>query len=316
MNLVGFDQSHVESARLIVMENYYEEREAVPCLPEIDLIPELEYFAENGLGVAAMEDDRLIGFLCCYEPWENAFDSTAKGTFSPLHAHGTIKENRPMIYKRMYQYAAEKLVKQKVTYHGITLYAHDTEALDTFFTYGFGLRCIDAIRPMSTVDCKPCEGIRFGELAKDDVCQARELRKLLSEHLGTSPCFMYSTEEEFLSWLNHAEGRDSRLFAAKDGEKTVAFIEVTSDGENFATGSESMRNICGAYCLPEYRGKDICQNLLNEAICKLAAEGYTRLGVDFESFNPTAYGFWMKSFTAYTKSVVRRIDEGVLRAYE
>ena len=316
MKLVDFNQSHVESARLIVMENYCEEQKAVPCLPEIDMVPELEYFAENGLGVAALEEDRLLGFLCWYKPWENAFDSTAKGTFSPLHAHGTIKENRSMIYKRMYQYAAEKWVKQMVTYHGITLYAHDAEALDTFFTYGFGMRCMDAIRPMTVVDCKTCEGIRFGELAKDEVSQVRELRKQLSEHLGASPCFMYATEEEFLSWLKRAEGRDSRLFVAKDGEKTVAFIEVTSDGENFATGSETMRNICGAYCLPEYRGKDICQNLLNDVIRKLAAEGYTRLGVDFESFNPTAYGFWMKSFTAYTKSVVRRIDEGALRGYE
>jgi hypothetical protein len=36
---------------------------------------------------------------------------------------------------------------------------------------------------------------------------------------------------------------------------------------------------------------------------------YTRLGVDFESLNPTAYGFWLKYFDAYTHSVVRRIDE-------
>ncbi len=40
-----------------------------------------------------------------------------------------------------------------------------------------------------------------------------------------------------------------------------------------------------------------------------AAEGFLRMGVDFESFNPTAYGFWLKHFTAYTYSVVRRVDE-------
>ncbi len=74
-----------------------------------------------------------------------------------------------------------------------------------------------------------------------------------------------------------------------------------------------MRNICGAYCLPEYRGKDIYQNLLNYTIRKLQEEGYKLLGVDFESFNPTAYGFRLKYFTAYTKSVVRRIDECALR---
>lgn len=80
----------------------------------------------------------------------------AKGTFSPIHAHGAIKENRPMIYKRMYQYAAEKWLKHKITYHAIAQYAHDTEALEAFFTYGFGLRCMDAIRPMEEISLQTC----------------------------------------------------------------------------------------------------------------------------------------------------------------
>jgi GNAT superfamily N-acetyltransferase len=87
---------------------------------------------------------------------------------------------------------------------------------------------------------------------------------------------------------------------------------VSDDGENFVThhsmNGYKMKNICGAYCLPDYRGKCIFQNLLNFVISILKDEGYTRLGVDFESYNPTAYGFWLKYFTAYTNSVVRRID--------
>ena len=316
MKIVDFNMNHVASAVLLAKENYEEEREYVSYLPKIESTPDLEYFARNGLGVAALEDDCLVGFLCCYEPWDNAFDSTAKGTFSPIHAHGAIKENRQMIYKRMYQYAAEKWVKHKITYHGIAQYAHDTESLDAFFTYGFGLRCMDAIRPMREIDCKSCEGISFDELTKENVSQIRELRKLQSEHMGYSPCFMYSTEQEVRTWIERAETRDSRLFVAKEDDKLIAFIEVTDDGENFATEDETMRNICGAYCLPEYRGRDIAPNLLNYAIGKLAGEGYKLLGVDFESFNPTAYGFWLKRFTAYTKSVVRRIDECALRIYE
>lgn len=46
-----------------------------------------------------------------------------------------------------------------------------------------------------------------------------------------------------------------------------------------------------------------------QQLMEYAAKGYTRLGVDFESLNPTAYGFWLKYFDAYTHSVVRRIDE-------
>lgn len=313
MKIVDFNMNHVASAVLLAKENYEEEREYVSYLPKIESTPDLEYFARNGLGVAALEDNCLVGFLCCYEPWDNAFDSTEKGTFSPIHAHGAIKENRQMIYKRMYQYAAEKWVKHKISYHGIALYAHDAESLDAFFTYGFGLRCMDAIRPMCEIECRSQDGLMFEELTKAEVSRIRELRKLQSDHMGYSPCFMYSSEEEFQAWLARAEERDSRLFIAKDGDKPVAFVEITSAGENFVTENNTMRNICGAYCLPEYRGKDIYQNLLNYTIRKLQGEGYKLLGVDFESFNPTAYGFWLKYFTAYTKSVVRRIDECALR---
>lgn len=312
MIIIDFEKKHVESAKRIAAANYYEEREYVPILPCIDTLPDLGCFASNGLGVAAFDDDRLIGFLCCYEPWDNAFDSKAKGTFSPIHAHGSIKENRRLIYQKMYQVAAEKWVKNNISYHAIGHYAHDSESLSAFFTYGFGLRCIDAIRLMEEFECQPYDGVYFEELAKSDISRVREMRQMESEHMGNSPCFMYSSLEDFKSWLARAEERNSRLFVAKAYEKLIAFVEVKSNAENFVTEVDNICNICGAFCLPEYRGKNIYQNLLNFTIRKLKAEGYKLLGVDFESFNPTAYGFWLKYFTAYTNSVVRRIDECAL----
>lgn len=42
------------------------------------------------------------------------------------------------------------------------------------------------------------------------------------------------------------------------------------------------------------------------------AEGYLLLGVDCESFNPTARGFWLKYFTPYTYGLVRRIDDNAI----
>lgn len=313
MIIIDFEQKHVEGAKLIAQANYKEEREQLSILPSIDILPGLEYFAGNGFGVAAVEDNRLIGFLCCYEPRDNAFGSMAKGVYSPVHAHGAIKENRRVIYQKMYQAAAEKWVKCNITYHTITHYAHDSEAINAFCKYGFGLRCIDAIRPMEVFECQMTEEISFVELSKAEVIKVRKLRQLLSQHLGNSPCFMHTSKEELEHWLVRAEERDSRLFVANSGNETIAYIEVMDEGENFVTEVSQMSNICGAFCLPEYRGKNIVQNLINYAITKLKEEGYQILGVDFESFNPTASGFWLKYFSEYTNSLVRRIDEGALQ---
>ncbi|MCL1998568.1 MAG: GNAT family N-acetyltransferase [Turicibacter sp.] len=313
--ILSFDKNHIERAEQLALMNYNSERAIVTALPQIQTFPcDLEDFADDGLSVVMLDGEKLLGFLCCYEPWDNAFDSAAKGTFTPTYAHGAVLENKDIIYKRLYQAAAEKWVNQGITYHAIALYAHDSQAINAFYTYGFGMRCIDAVRPLTTIECQPCEGIIFNELAKENVMVIREMRKSQAAHLGESPCFMRSSDEDIEKWLNRAEGRKSRIFIAMKADKPIAFIEITDDGETFASEADSMMNICGAYCLPEHRGKGIVQGLLNYAINVLKTEGYESLGVDFESFNPTANGFWLKYFTAYTNSVVRRIDECALRA--
>lgn len=309
INIIDFNREHIEEARELVIMNYCEERTTVISLPQVDVFPDLECFADNGLGVAMFIDDKMVGFLCCCEPWNNAFNSNAKGTFSPIHAHGAISENRDFIYKKLYQAAAEKWVKTKISYHAIALYAHDSQAINALFTYGFGLRCIDAIRPLANFEFTLSEDVTFKEITQANVSKVRNLRKLLKKHMVKSPCFMYFSDDDFDEWLKNAEMCNSRIFIAQRNDNPIAFIEITDDGETFVSESNNMMNICGAYCLPEYRGKGIMQGLLNNIISKLRADGYCSLGVDFESINPTANSFWLKHFTAYTNSVTRRIDE-------
>lgn len=38
------------------------------------------------------DGDEMFGFLCCYKPWDNAFNSMVKDTFTPIHAHGAITD--------------------------------------------------------------------------------------------------------------------------------------------------------------------------------------------------------------------------------
>lgn len=41
---------------------------------------------------------------------------------------------------------------------------------------------------------------------------------------------------------------------------------------------------------------------------QMAKEGYIYLGVDHESYNPTANRFWPKYFEEYTNSVTRKLE--------
>ena len=316
MNIVAFEKHHIEEAKAIAFANYQEERSVVGTLPEIKQMPELTWFAENGLGVAALEDGEMVGFLGCVGPFGNAFGSGVKGTFSPIHAHGALTKDRGRIYGKMYQMAAEKWVSKGILYHAIALYAHDVQANSAFFQYSFGLRCMDAIRSMSPIACPPLTGYTFRLLPKEDVCAVRQMRIQLSSHLGESPCFVYDSPQMVKDWIAKAETRDTQVFVAERDGVAVAFIEVGEDGENFITEIPGMKNICGAFCLPQYRGTGLFANLLSYTTEHLREEGVTRLGVDYESINAAASGAWGKYFTPYTHSVVRRIEENILARFQ
>ena len=312
MDILNFEKKHVKETTEIALANYYDERQFVKELPQVSDIPDLNDFAGNGLGVAAFENQKMIGFLCCYEPFDNAFRATdVRGIFSPMGANAAVSNNRSKIYAAMYQAAGAKWVKAGAVSHAICLYAHDEELQRQFFRYGFGLRCLDAIRPMELIDCEPCVDYDLAELSKVEFHSVYPLHLALYRHYCESPFFMNrkpETQEEFIV-SSRQERR--RYFVAKQSGRLCAFLKISDSGETFVATGNTYCHIRGAYCLPEHRGKGLYQNLLNFAIAALKREGYTRLGVNFESFNPTARRFWLKYFTAYTNSVVRRIDERI-----
>ncbi len=311
MNIINFTHAHISEAAALALSNYEEERRFVSSLPLVTAVPDLAPFADNGFGVAAFEGEKMVGFLGFYSPWDNVFTTYAKGTFSPIHGHGSVAENRENIYKRLYQAAADKLVTAGVSSHAIVLYAHEAMAQNAFFTYGFGLRCIDAVREMELIKCNICDvDYNFCELNKEDFALIYPLHLQSYEHFRASPIFMHRTPFDLHEFLEYCE--NGRYFGAFSNSQLCGYMFITNEAETFITKQKDYTNITGAYCLPEHRGKGVYQNLLNFTISTLKAEGYTRLGVDFESFNPTAYGFWLKYFTAYTHSVVRRIDEKIL----
>ena len=309
--------NHIEAAAMLALAEYFEEQNSVPILPPgeyFDLFCTMisEMIVHN-LGVAAFEDTELVGFFTCYKPWNNHFGTTM-GTFSPIHAHGAIKSNRKQIYSQLYQQAALKWVRAGILSHAVALYTHDAEAVDSFYWNGFGLRCVDAIRTVAPVTCDEFPDYTFGELPIEEIGQIVPLKNLLIEHLRSTPMFLpFFFCRDVHDVKQERERRQSRYFVVRDRDKTIAFIEIMASGENFVCDNSKMVNICGAYMLPEYRRTGVFTKLLAVLLDKIRLDGYTLCGVDFESFNPTARGFWLKHFNAYTYSVVRRIDERIYR---
>lgn len=319
MEIVNFTKELQEPAEKLAWEAYERERVQVPALPQLGM-PTLDPFVENGLGVAAVEGGKLVGFLAPVSPFDHAFGSTpVKGVFSPMGAHGAAGtmgaggEEREKIYGAMYQVASKKWVLAGAASHAVCLYAHDEALQRLWYRYGFGLRCMDAIRSTEWTDALPSCPYEVRMVSNGDFSALRPLRRLLKTHLGESPCFMVTPQGELEAFLSQQEQEEENvIFACYHHNAPIAFLELTDGGETFVAEAPEVKNICGAFCLPAYRGQGVMQSLLYHAMAVLKEAGIPLLGVDFESINPPAYGFWLKYFTPYTHGVVRRVDEDAL----
>lgn len=343
MIITDFTLEHIAPAGKLAFAAYEEERRAVSALPAADVIAGfnaaadvgfadtvaesfndravtafadisgLSALAGNGMGAAAFEAGELIGFLCGTAPFDQAFRSTdVKGVFSPMGCNAARPENRGAIYAAMYQYAARKWVRAGAVSHAVCLYEHDEAAKQQFFRYGFGQRCADSIRLLEEFACVPCGEYEFVELAPTDFTLVYPLEVLLNRHYCNSPFFMNRRMVTLEKFLEICEKTEERYFIARYRGEVCAFLSISGSGETFITEIPGYQHVSGAFCLEEHRGKGVYQNLLNFVIRTLKREGYEYLGVDYESINPTANGFWRKYFAAYTCGVVRRIDERIL----
>lgn len=313
-----FKESYIEECTTIALNEYYEECKEVVVLPRNDyrdlFYNLLSDMMKHELGTVALDNNEVVGFLTCYAPINNFF-GTVKGAFSPIYAHGTIKKNRKQIYSKLYQEVAKKWIQQGILSHAIALYAHNKEAIESFFLNGFGMRCVDAITSVNNTRIvnDDTSNINIAEISLDTIGGLLPLKNDLVLHMKQSPTFCQLKAYNLKEFEELSIKRKSRFFVASHKNKIVGYIEIQSSGENFTCDDSGTMNICGAYVKPEYRGIGISKSLLAFVIDKLRKENYKCCGVDFESINPTANKFWLKYFTPYTYSLTRRIDERVLK---
>lgn len=312
MNIIPFEQNHIREAGELLWEAYQAERAAVPVLPDSG---DAAFFARmasnlagNGLGVAAVEEDRLLGFLTGMEAGE--LFGASHGIYIPVYGHAAKGRDRQNTYQQLYAAASEMWVRRGLLSHVITVYAHDDVAVKAWFWQDFGLRCVDAVRPLDDVLISAKE---YFDIRRIKPCEAGTLLCLHREHwryYKNAPMFMHVHEdcslEELRGWL---EGKDQYAFAAFENGEPAAYMLLRHGGESFASDDTMSMNICGAYVKPGLRGSGYGAAILHSIVGWLGENGYTRLGVDYESFNIQGSRFWQKHFTAFTLSLTRRIDE-------
>lgn len=305
-------QRHIHDAAMLALTAFANERQHVPALAA-DGVPEtlrraIADLIRVGTGVAAVDGDRLMGYLAFRGPIEGFWGSI--GASSPLHGSAVAGSNRGRLITRLFQHGAAAMTARGVDTFAITTYRHDREIAEALTLTGFGIRLADAIRMIEPpLDIAPVPGIEFREVRWQDAGPLLPLFNGLVRHLRSTPSFVgidnEFSEQQFAGLLKR---RESRFFVAFDGNEPIGYVEVGGGGENVLTTAPDMVNICGAYLSGDYRGRGIYDALLAFTLATLRAEDVRRVGVDFETMNPTALHFWSKYFDRYTSTFARRID--------
>lgn len=277
------------------------------------LTASLKDIFKSKYGAIAVERGKVLGYLSFWGGINRQFGDV-KGSFSPMFANAYEGENRGKIASLLFQHASEEMIKEEILSYAICVYSHDTEVMTALTMNGFGIRCSDAIRNID----KPLNiqiniDYSYEEIHYNKAGCLLSLKNSLARHMRKSPTYFPNEEFSEESFIEMCYKRQSRFFVAKDKSEIIGYFEIKNEGETFITEEPGYLHICGAYLKENYRGKNILQNLLSFVLETLKNDGIKRLGVDFETINPTALRFWKKYFDSYTYSFVRRIDERILR---
>lgn len=319
MDIVPFTAGHVRDAARLVLDHYLAERRAVGILPlhghyEGLFAGALEAMAgaPGVAGFAAAEGGELLGFLVGYPV--DTFFSSHRGVYVPVYGHGARGGDRRLIYSRLYEAASEAWVGEGRLAHAVTMFAHDRGAVDAWFRLCFGLRCVDAIRPLAPVAGVKASGLRVRKAAPGDAEALHPLHAAHCLYYRRAPLFMPAVALEdtlpvFRDWL---AGEGNHLWAAWEGGTPVSYMRICRGGETFVSDDPDMFNICGAYTAEHARGRGAGALLLSAIVDWMRERGCARLGVDYESFNVSGSRFWEKHFEAFTYSLTRCVDDRIL----
>ncbi len=285
---------------------------AYPALPTPDssaLIETLSARLERPQGIVAREHGDLVGALLPLGPWSD-YHGGASGIYVPLASCLVADGVDPdRVFTTMLSELGRLESLAGVDAMAITFFTNQQDLLQSAALNGFGIRCADAVARIDDLPTPdPHFPLEIRIVPWQDAVAIIEPKRALAAHLHGSPSYMeyFDFTPEFIAWKS--QQRESVHLVAMDGEHMVGFIEATYEGENYLTVHPTMRNICGAAVLPEYRNRGIMRQLVAALADHYRGEGVIVLGVDYETLNPTARGFWERLFTVYTRSPERRFD--------
>ncbi len=312
MRIIPLDITHLDAAAELSAARVRALREQAPDLPlcygePTTLLPLLQEIAAAGPGVAALEGERLVGFILA---WRVPAFRGRPTVFSPEWANGVDPSDSRRIYEALYTRMAALWVEEGYRAHVICLLPHDRAALESWHWLGFGLMAADGVRSLAPIAATGQPDWAIGRAGPEDLNAVLRLSDALNAHMSAAPVFLPPPDPGRHTLIEQQLGdaRYAHWLARRDGE-AVGWLRIGPASDDACTiiRDPGTASITGAYVLPAVRGQGAMTALLDRALAWARAEGYTRCAVDFEPMNPPARRFWLRYFRLACLAVGRRV---------
>lgn len=299
----------------MVARRYQNAHAHIPFLPASycdagAIVPRLRPHLGHVPGVVVLDAGRPVGFLMSFLVSNRA----ERMAVVPDFGHGVELGREYELYRLMYAGIADQWLANGCFLHAITLYPCEQAASAAWFSVGYGLAVMDALRvvnsPVSAHARTIPAGIQIRRAQCPDVDLIATLELALSRHLAAPPAYLplilderRETLEEWISSQEHA------LWVALCDGAAVAYLRF-EPSEQFVlpTSAETTVAITGAFTRENLRGSGIGMALLQAGLQWAGSEGYSHCSVDFESANLPGSAFWLRHFVPVTHSLMRRVD--------
>jgi GNAT superfamily N-acetyltransferase len=309
--------SHAEAAAALFVDRFARQRRLVPALPAVfqdapNVVAKLRWLAATGNAFVAMREGRLVGYVGWFIVPQ--FRGTPqKAAYCCEWGHAAIDHDQAAIYRQLYAHAAARWQAEGCGTHALTTLAHDTSLHQFLFWNGFGLAVVDAMRLLDDPAPASPDPRTYRMATKADIPAILSLDEQLTAHLSApSVCMRRRSRDE--AWQRAFLAQDDNAVAlAEEGAQVVGILRLEGrcDGACEIVRSPDTVGLSGTYVLEPYRRHGVAAGLLAEAIRWSRANGYARCSVDWESFNPSATGFWLKHFAPVCYSLVRHVESGL-----
>lgn len=317
IQIASMTMKHFSEANELFATNYKIERSRVKSLPpykQIEVLAKtrLKTILKKHQGLVALENNKVVGYMMYIQGGKLFGNSEC--AFVPLIGHSATTNNKTVIYQSLFNKAAAIWVENRKLSLIVTLFEHDQNLEQFWFKNGFGQRCADAMTNFDS-NYKTNEKIIIKKATKATLIDVKKLHKTHTQYYQTAPLFMPGDNSDSFAELSEWFNKSNRhLWIAYLDEEPVGYMRIEDTGESFITQTSDTVSITSAFINPEFRKKGIGITLLDTVKTYLKEEtNYKRCGVDYESINPLARYFWETHFTPYTKTVTRRIDEGIIK---